>query len=139
MSTRHRIKHTRLGRNHGQNNSILRNLICGLIEHERIITTEARARVLRPVAERMITQAKRGIAREANGRNGARVHSYRLLMAKLAHNRPAVERLFSDLAPRFESRNGGYTRMIKLGARRIDSARMAVVGLVDMGTSGGNS
>ncbi len=139
MSTRHRVKHTRLGRNPGQNISMLRNLICSLIEHERIITTEARARVLRPAAERMITQAKRGIAREAQGRNGAKVHSYRLLMAKLGHNRPTVERLFSHLAPRFESRNGGYTRMIKLGPRKIDSARMAVVELVEIGASSGDS
>lgn len=139
MSTRHRVKHTRLGRNHGQNNSILRSLICSLIEHERIITTEAKARVLRPAAERMITQAKRGIAREDSGTMGAKVHSYRLLMSRLAHNRAVVERLFSDLAPRYETRNGGYTRMIKLGPRKIDSARMAVVELVDIPTAGSSS
>ncbi len=136
MSTRHRVKHTRLGRTPGQSKSMLRNLVCSLFEHERIITTEAKARVLRPAAERMITQAKRGIAREARGTQGARVHAYRLLMARLAHNRPVVERLFGELAPRYESRDGGYTRMIKLGARKIDSARMAVVELVDIPTEG---
>ncbi len=132
MSTRHRVKHTRLGRNPGQNKSLLRNLVCSLFEHERIITTEAKARVLRPAAERLITQAKRGLAREAGGVQGARVHAYRMLMARLSHNRPVVERLFADLAPRYGTREGGYTRMIKLGPRKIDSARMAVVELVDM-------
>lgn len=136
MSTRHRVRHTRLGRNHGQNNAILRSLVCSLIEHERIITTEARARVLRPAAERMITHAKRGLAREAKGTMGAKVHSYRLLLSRLAHNRPAVERLFAELAPRYESRNGGYTRMIKLGPRKNDSARMAVVEFVDVSSAG---
>lgn len=132
MSTRHRIRHKRLGVDSGHSKSILRNLICSLVEHERIITTEAKARVLRPAAERMITLAKRGISRENSGESGARVHAYRLLMSRLAHNRPAVETIVGNLAPRFEDRDGGYTRMIKLGHRKIDSARMAVVEFVDL-------
>lgn len=131
MSTRHRVRHTNLGRSPAHGKAILRNLMCDLIAHERIVTTEAKARVLRPAVEKMVTRAKRGLAREAAGQSGARVHAYRLLMARLAHNRPAVERLFSTLGPRYEARNGGYTRMIKLGPRQADAAPMALVEFVD--------
>lgn len=126
MSTRHRVRHRTLGREPGHSKAIMRNLVCELIAHERIVTTEARARAMRPVAEKMVTKAKRGLAP-----NGNQVHAYRLLMARLAHNRPAVERLFSTLAPRYQERPGGYTRMIKLGRRSMDSASMALVEFVD--------
>lgn len=124
MSTRHRIRHTRLGPGHGKAN--LRNLVNQLIAHERIITTEARGRVMRREAERMVTKAKRGLAAGGN-----RVHAYRLLMSRLNQNRASVERLFDTLAPRYADRPGGYTRMIKLGARKVDSAPMVLVEFVD--------
>lgn len=135
MSTRHKIRHTRLGRTPGHSKAILRNLVCDLIAYERIVTTEAKARILRPAVEKMVTKAKRGLGQEAAGKAGARVHAYRLLMTRLGHNRPAVERLFSTLAPRYQTRAGGYTRMIKLGPRKIDSAAMAVVEFVDKGAN----
>lgn len=126
MSTRHRIRHTRLGKAPGHSKANLRNLVNQLIEHERIVTTEARGRVMRREAERMVTKAKRGLAAGGN-----RVHAYRLLMSRLNQNRASVERLFETLAPRYAERNGGYTRMIKLGARKVDSAPMVLVEFVD--------
>ncbi|MXZ24637.1 MAG: 50S ribosomal protein L17 [Caldilineaceae bacterium SB0666_bin_21] len=126
MSTRHRVRHTRLGKASGHSKANLRNLVNQLIEHERIVTTEARGRVMRREAERMVTKAKRGLATGGN-----RVHAYRLLMSRLNQNRASVERLFETLAPRYAERNGGYTRMIKLGARKVDSAPMVLVEFVD--------
>jgi len=128
MSTRHRVRHRNLGRGSDHSKAIMRSLVCELITHERIITTEAKARAMRPVAEKMVTKAKRGLTA-----NGNRVHAYRLLMARLGQNRPAVERLFSRLAPRYRTREGGYTRMIKLGPRKVDSAPIALVEFVDIG------
>ena len=78
MSTRHRVRHTRLGKASGHSKANLRNLVNQLIEHERIVTTEARGRAMRREAERMVTKAKRGLAAGGN-----RVHAYRLLMSRL--------------------------------------------------------
>lgn len=125
MSTRHRVRHTRLGKASGHSKANLCNLVNQLIKHERIVTTEARGRVMRREAERMVTKAKRGLAAGGN-----RVHAYRLLMSRL-NQRASVERLFETLAPRYAERNGGYTRMIKLGARKVDSAPMVLVEFVD--------
>ncbi len=126
MSTRHRVRHRNLGRGSDHSKAIMRSLVCELITHERIITTEAKARALRPIAEKMVTKAKRGLAVDGN-----RVHAYRLLMARLGHNRSVVEKLFARLAPRYQTRPGGYTRMIKLGPRKVDAADMAVIEFVD--------
>ncbi len=128
MSTRHRVRHRNLGRGSGHSKAVMRNLVCELIAHERIVTTEAKARAMRPIAEKMVTKAKRGLSASGN-----QVHAYRMLMARLGHNRPAVEKLFSRLAPRYQTRDGGYTRMIKLGPRKVDSAAMALVEFVDSG------
>jgi len=97
-----------------------------LFEHERIRTTKAKALAIRGQAERLITLAKRG-----NQQEGAQhVHARRLVAARLA-NPDMVKKLFDDIAPRYENRPGGYTRVIKLGPRKSDSAEMVLLELVE--------
>jgi large subunit ribosomal protein L17 len=93
-----------------------------LFKHERIETTTAKAKELRPFAERLITLAKRGD-----------LHSRRLAARKVS-DRAVLGKLFDDLGPRFAERPGGYTRILKLGPRRGDGAEMALIELVDKGT-----
>jgi large subunit ribosomal protein L17 len=104
-----------------------RNLINALFEHERIRTTEAKARAIRGEAEKMITVAKRALA---HGDNARAVHARRLLMARL-NNKAVVAKIFDELAPRYAERPGGYTRIYKLGMRNGDAAKMALIELVD--------
>jgi large subunit ribosomal protein L17 len=97
-----------------------------LFEHERIRTTRAKAEAVRGYAEKMISLAKR-----ANAAEGAEaVHIRRLAVSRLA-DKEAVTRLFEDIAPRFENRQGGYTRMTKLGIRKGDSAEMVILELIE--------
>jgi large subunit ribosomal protein L17 len=123
---RHRVAGKRLGRTKGQRIALRRSLINQLFEHERLQTTEAKARAIRPDAEKLITLAKRGLAagdiKEVNAR---RLANQRL------NNPEAVRKLFSTLAPRYEERPGGYTRMLKLGQRQGDAAKMVILELVD--------
>jgi len=101
-------------------------LIKQLFEHERIKTTRAKAEFIRGQAEKLITLAKRG-----NGADGAEaVHTRRLAVARLG-DKEIVSKLFEDIAPRFENRPGGYTRMIKMGPRYGDSAEMVILELVE--------
>jgi large subunit ribosomal protein L17 len=104
---------------------MLSNLALSLFEHERIKTTEAKAKLLRPYAERLITKAKKGS-----------VHDRRQVLS-LIENRAIVHKLFADIGPRFEDRNGGYTRILKLGPRNGDGALMALIELVDEGVAEG--
>jgi large subunit ribosomal protein L17 len=97
---------------------MLGGMAAALFVHERIRTTEARAKALRPVAERLITFAKKGD-----------VHARREVL-KVVPDRDVVHRLFSDIAPRFAERNGGYTRILKTGTRQGDGAPMAIIELV---------
>jgi ribosomal protein L17 len=97
---------------------LLRTLAEQLFEHGKITTTEAKAKRLRPLAEKMITSAKKGD-----------LASRRLVMAQIA-NKTVVHNLFTEIGPRFASRNGGYTRITKIGPRKGDSAPMAVIDLV---------
>jgi large subunit ribosomal protein L17 len=97
---------------------MLGGLAAALFEHEKVRTTEARAKALRPVAERLITFAKRGD-----------VHARREVL-KVVPDRDVVHRLFSEIAPRFAERPGGYTRVLKLGNRNGDGAPMALIELV---------
>jgi large subunit ribosomal protein L17 len=97
-----------------------------LFEHERIRTTRAKAEAIRGQAEKMITLAKRG--NKAEGENA--VHIKRLAIARLG-DKEIVGKLFDDIAPRFENRQGGYTRMIKMGPRYGDSAEMVLLELVE--------
>jgi large subunit ribosomal protein L17 len=119
-----------------------KNLVADLICHEQIVTTEAKARTIRPAAERMITLAKRGLAKGQDNPIDE-VHARRLAAARLPKTRVVedddgyfseinvVKHLFEEVAPRFVDRPGGYTRMVKIGKRPGDNAEMAVLMLVD--------
>jgi large subunit ribosomal protein L17 len=105
---------------------MLRNQATALLRHEHLTTTVPRAKELRPFVERLITIAKRGVAR---GGNGNALTARRLVMQDL-QDRDVVAKLFDSLAPRFASRPGGYTRLLRIGFRRGDSAEVAQVELV---------
>src|SRR3954454_6151853 len=111
-------KGPRLGGGPAHQKLIVANLATSLFEHGRITTTEAKARVLRPVAERLITKAKKGD-----------LHNRRQVLATIK-DKGVVHALFEDIAPRFADRPGGYTRITKLGPRKGDNAPMAVIELV---------
>jgi large subunit ribosomal protein L17 len=123
---RHRVAGYRLSRSKDQRRALRRNLVKQLFEHERIRTTQAKAMAARGLAERLITLAKRG--NEAG--EDKMVHARRLAAARLS-DAQAVKKLFDDIAPRYENRNGGYTRVIKLGPRMGDSAEMVLLELVE--------
>ena len=123
---RHRVAGHKLSRGKDERTALRRILIKQLFEHERIETTRAKAEAVRGQAERLITLAKRG--NEAG--EAKMVHARRLAAARLA-DAEAVKKLFDDIAPRFEDRNGGYTRMIKLGPRQGDAAEMVILELVE--------
>ena len=106
---------------------MLRNQAEALIRHERIETTVPKAKELRPFVERIITIAKRGLA--SGSANGGTLHARRLVLRDI-QNRDVVGKLFDTIAPRFEARPGGYTRILRLGYRRGDSAEVAQIELV---------
>ncbi len=124
---RHRVSHRKLGRVTEHRIALLRNQAEALIRHERIETTIPKAKELRPFVERLITIAKRGIAGGEN--NGKSLHARRLVLRDI-QNRDVVGKLFDTIAPRFEARPGGYTRILRLGYRRGDSAEVAQIELV---------
>ena len=124
---RHRVSHRKLGRVTEHRIAMLRNQAQALLRHERIETTIPRAKELRPFVERIITIAKRGIA--AGDGNGGSLHARRLVLRDI-HDRDVVSKLFDTIAPRFETRPGGYTRILRLGYRRGDSAEVAQIELV---------
>ncbi len=117
---RHQKKTIKLGRTAEHRKALLANQVCSLIEHQRIKTTLAKAKAVRPLAERMVTL----------GKNGS-IHARRTALAAL-RQKNAVKKLFDDIAPRSAERNGGYTRIVKLGQRKSDSAPMAFIEWVDM-------
>jgi large subunit ribosomal protein L17 len=117
---RHGNKTIKLGRKSEHRNLLLANQVCSLIEHNRIKTTLAKAKAVRPYAERMITLGKRGD-----------LHARRTALAFL-RQKEAVHKLFADVAPRSSTRQGGYCRIIKLGPRTSDSASMAYLEFVDL-------
>ncbi len=117
---RHQKKTIKLGRTAEHRKALLANQVCSLIEHQRIKTTLAKAKAVRPLAERMVTL----------GKNGS-IHARRTALATLRQKR-AVKKLFDDIAPRSAERNGGYTRIVKLGQRKSDSASMAFIEWVDI-------
>ena len=112
-------KGARLGGSPAHQKLILANLAKSLFEHDKITTTEAKARLLRPYAERLITKAKKGD-----------LHNRRQVLAVL-RDKDIVFRLFDEIAPNYENRPGGYTRIIKAGNRKGDNAPMAVIELVE--------
>lgn len=116
----------KLGRLSHQRKAMLRDLATDLIINERITTTEARAKELRRTVEKLITLGKRG---DLHARRQA-ISVLRNEVANTETNQNAVQKLFTDIAPRYQERNGGYTRIIKTAPRRGDAARMAVIELV---------
>lgn len=123
---RHRIAGKKLGRSSGHRNALRRNLITDLFRHERIETTRAKADAVRGAAEKLITLAKRSAAADEAGI----VHARRQAAARL-NDPEIVKKLFDDIAPRYEKRPGGYTRIIKLGPRAGDAAEMVLLELVE--------
>jgi large subunit ribosomal protein L17 len=124
---RHRVSHRKLGRVTEHRIAMLRNQAHALLLHERIETTVPKAKELRPFVERIITIAKRGVK---GGDVGAKsLHARRLVLRDI-QDRDVVSKLFDTIAPRFEERPGGYTRILRLGYRRGDSAEVAQIELV---------
>jgi len=123
---RHQISGYRLGRTTGARLALRRNLIKQFFIHERIQTTRAKAAAIRGDAERLITIARNS----AEASDAEKVHARRLVISKLGDNQ-VISRLFDEIAPRFANRNGGYTRMLKLGPRMGDSAEMVILELVE--------
>ncbi len=116
---RHQNKTVKLGRTAAHRKALLANQVCSLIEHQRIKTTLAKAKAVRPLAEKMVTLGKKGS-----------LHARRTALAVL-RQKDAVKKLFDDIAPRAADRKGGYTRIVKLGARKSDSAPVAFIEWVD--------
>lgn len=131
---KHGVFGRKLGRSPAQRKALRRTLITQLIEHERIQTTEAKAKFVRGEAEKLITLAKRGLkAREgeAEAVTQARgVHARRLATARL-NDPKLVKKLFEEIAPRYEKRPGGYLRILKLGPRQGDAAEMVLLEMVE--------
>jgi large subunit ribosomal protein L17 len=116
---RHRKKRNKLSRDTGHRKALVKNLCGQIVEHERVRTTEAKAKMVRPEVEKLITLAKRGD-----------LHARRQALAALGQNKFTVHKLFEEIAPRYSERNGGYTRILKLGPRRSDATEMVYIELV---------
>ena len=125
---RHRVAHRKLGRVTEHRIALLRNQATALLRHEHLTTTVPKAKELRPFVERLITIAKRGLA-AGESANGRVLTARRLVMEDL-QDREVVTKLFDTIAPRFAARPGGYTRLLRIGFRRGDSAEIAQVELV---------
>ena len=116
---RHRQKRNKLSRDSAHRKALFSNLCKQAIEHERIETTEAKAKAVKPVLEKLITLAKRGD-----------LHARRQALSELGQDKFIVHKLFEEIAPRYAERPGGYTRILKLGPRRSDSTEMVYLELV---------
>ena len=116
---RHQRKRHQLSRSPSHRKALLRNLCKEVIDHERIQTSEAKAKAVKPEVEKLITLAKRGD-----------LHARRQALSALGQDKFAVHKLFEEVAPRYADRPGGYTRILKLGPRRSDSTEMVFIELV---------
>jgi large subunit ribosomal protein L17 len=116
---RHRVQGRKLGRTSSHRKALFRNQLTALFEHERIVTTLAKAKELRPLAERMVTVARTDTL------------AARRRVATVVQDREIAKRLFDEIAPRFADRPGGYTRILRLGRRRGDNAELAIIEFVD--------
>ena len=116
---RHQKTRNKLSRDSAHRKALLMNLSKEIIEHERIKTTEAKAKAVKPEIEKLITLAKRGD-----------LHARRQALSALGQDKFAVYKLFEEVAPRYTERNGGYTRILKLGPRKSDSTEMVLLELV---------
>jgi large subunit ribosomal protein L17 len=123
---RHNVSGYKLGRTSGARVALRRNLMRQLLTHERVRTTRAKAAAIRGEAERIITIARKS----ASGTDAQKVAARRRVVARLGNNQ-MIKRVFDEIAPRFANRNGGYTRMIKLGPRLGDSAEIVILELVE--------
>ena len=123
---RHRRNTPKLGRTQAHRDALLANQVISLIEHSRIKTTLAKAKAVKPFAEKLITIGRKNT-----------LHARRLALAYLFHNQAAVRALFEKVAPRTAGRNGGYTRIIKLGSRNSDASEMALLEWVDQAPEAG--
>jgi large subunit ribosomal protein L17 len=118
---RHLKRTAKLGRTGTHRNRMLANLVCSLIKHRRVTTTLAKAKAARSVAEKMVTLGKAGS-----------IHSRRLASARLHQDEAAIKILFNEIAPTQKERRGGYTRIIQLGQRQGDAAKMVILEFVDV-------
>ncbi len=116
---RHQKQRNKLSRDSAHRRALLRNLCREVIEHERIQTSQAKAKAVKPKVEKLITLAKRGD-----------VHARRQALSELGQDKFLVHKLFEEVAPRYAERPGGYTRIVKLGPRRSDSTEMVFLELV---------
>lgn len=116
---RHLNQGRKLSRTSAHRKALFRNLVLALVKHERIKTTDAKAKELRRYADRMVTLGKRGDL------------TARRLAFAFMQSRDAVKRVFDEIAPRFKERNGGYTRVVKFGFRRGDAARLSIIEFSD--------
>jgi large subunit ribosomal protein L17 len=116
---RHRKQKGKLSRSASHRKALMMNLSREVIDHERIQTTQAKAKAVKPELEKLITLAKRGD-----------LHARRQAMSKLGQDKFIVYKLFDEIAPRYEGRDGGYTRILKLGPRQSDSTEMVFLELV---------
>ena len=123
---RHQVAGYKLGRTSSARIALRRNLIKQFFTHERIRTTRAKAAAIRGEAERLITIARNS----AEGSEAEKVHAQRMVASRLGDS-SLNKRLFEEIAPRFANRNGGYTRVLKLGPRMGDSAEMVILELVE--------
>jgi large subunit ribosomal protein L17 len=123
---RHAVAGYRLGRTKSARIALRRNLIKQFFTHERIQTTKAKAAAIRGEAEKLITLARNS----ANGSDSDKVNARRLAISRLGDNQ-VIKRLFDEIAPRFATRPGGYTRVLKLGPRHGDAAEMVLLELVE--------
>ncbi len=130
---KHRVAGLKLGRSLTQRNGLRRTMLRQVLEHERIQTTAAKAKFIRGEVERLITVAKRGLKAGAGETPEAKarlVHARRMAAAKL-EDAKLVKKLFDTIAPRYEKRPGGYTRILKLGPRLGDAAEMVLLEMVE--------
>ncbi len=116
---RHQKLRNKLSRDSAHRRALLMNLVKEILDHERIKTTEAKAKVVRPEVEKLITLAKRGD-----------LHARRQALSALGQDKFSVYKLFEEIAPRYSERPGGYTRILKLGPRRSDATEMVLLELV---------
>lgn len=116
---RHHNKNKKLSRERKVRKALINSLALNLIVRGRIKTTEPKAKALRPFMEKMVTAAKKG-----------GIANRRLVAGKLYNRGPEVKKLFNTIAPKYEKRSGGYTRIIKMGARKSDGAKMAIIEFV---------
>jgi large subunit ribosomal protein L17 len=120
---RHKVAGYKLGRSTAQRNALRRSLVTELIDHGRIQTTETKCKAIRDQAEKLVTMAKSGLVED----KGQQVTARRNVAKQVDGGVEVVRKLFTDIAPRYQDRKGGYTRIYKLGPRKGDNAQMALI------------